>query len=269
MKVIFSHWKTGNHDFCNSEMAKLSNDFAKKLGYKTCLYTDQIGYVMLKNVVNYDEIIIFDKNILSKFSPKIWSLGKLLAMSLVNEPFIHIDFDMFLFQKLDENLIKKDFFAIYKEPWLTYIKGNFEKIYNLYPNKNDLDINKLMSSNFAIVGGQNFEKINEVCKKIINFAILFKEDLEKIVVKVHWELPVIFEQILIPNMLSTLFNIETETLFPDLNEEVIFNMNKEEEMSLESKAALKKYIMTNYINYKLIHLHGDKINKLELLKTFI
>jgi hypothetical protein len=259
MKVIYSFWQTNDHTFCNTEMAKLSHDCVKKLGYHTCLYTDKIGYNLLKNVVNYDEIVIFDDILLSKFSRKIWSLGKILAMSLIDSPFIHIDFDVFLFKKFEDNLLGKDFFATYEEPWLTQFtqfKKNTSEIYELYSNQNDLNANNFTSFNFAIVGGQDFKKVNEVCKKIINFAILHKENIEEIKTSILWTHAVIFEQIMIPNMLSTLFDIQTWTIFPKIN-------------TTDFDIETKNYIMDNFKKYGIIHLHGDKLNKLNLLKNYL
>lgn len=261
MKIIYSFWQTNRHTFCNPEMAKLSHDYVKKLGYNTCLYTDQAGYNILKNVVNYDEIILFDEALLSKFSRQIWSLGKILAMSLINEPFMHIDFDVFLFKEVEDDLLNKDFFALYKEPWIHDFEDMISKIYKLYPNQNDLNINEFTSFNFSVVGGQNFKEINEVCKKIINFAILYKENIEKIQMNYTWEHAVTFEQIMIPNLLSTLFDIQIKTIFPE--------NHRQDFEGIDSKEKIKNYIIKNSIKYKIIHLHGDKVNKLKVIQNFI
>lgn len=261
MKILYSFWQSRNHVFCNLEMAKLSHHCVKKLGYNTCLYTDKTGYGMLKNIINYDEIVIFDDQLLSKFSSQIWSLGKILAMSLVESPFIHIDFDVFLLKPFESSLLNKDFFATYEEPWIHNFQTNISKIYELYPHQKELDINNFTSFNFSIIGGQNFKKINEVCKKIIDFAIDYKEDVEKIKTNLTWEHAVTFEQIMIPNMLLTLCNIQTETIFPKINKQDLEGKNFE--------IQIKKYMIENFINNKIIHLHGDKLNKLKLIENYL
>lgn len=259
MKIVYSFWQAESHMFCDREIAEISHKKAKENGYKTCLYTDKIGYDLLSDI-NYDEIIFFDDLLLSQFSKQIWSLGKILAMSLVKEPFVHIDFDVFLFKKINENFYEKDFFALHREPWID-CHEHVLKIYELYPDKNNINFNFYQSFNFAIAGGKNFEKINYVCKNVIDFAIEYKEEIEKIQnIKYSWERPVIFEQIMIPHLLKTIFNIETETIFP-------FIGNKDN-LPLE-ESEIKKFLIENFVKNSIIHLHGNKLDKFKLIKKFI
>jgi hypothetical protein len=268
MKIIYSYWQASPHYFCDIEMAKTSHDCVKKHGYSTCLYTDKNGYKKLKNVIPYDEIILFDDQILSKLNSQIWSLGKILAMSLVNEPFIHIDFDLFLFKKINDDIIKKDFFALYPEPWMDKIKSfreNISKIWNVYPERNDLNKNAI-SFNFAVVGGSEYKKINAVCNKILNFSIENRLEIQNINLGINdkinsWQLPVIFEQVMIPSLLLNMFNIENETLFSsyeiDCNDTNLFDKK------------IKEFLIQNFIEHKIVHLHGNKLEKFKIFKNFM
>lgn len=269
MKVIFSYWQSNNHFFCDIEIAKTANLLAQKQGYKTCLYTDEIGYLLLKNSVPYDEIKLFDKDLLSNFNTSIWSLGKILAMRETNEPFIHLDFDLFLFNSI-EKYIQSDFFSLNFEPWvssLNFFKNSVKEIYYLFPDKNQLNINSYDSYNFAIAGGYNYNKINLVCDQIINLAINNQEELkqfDKDFNKSRWVLPLIFEQVLIPNLLLKQFDIKTKTIFdiPDsLKWQESFNNNDKQKFAKECAAFLKQ----NFIEKKIIHLHGYKNKKREIL----
>jgi hypothetical protein len=259
MKIIYSHWQASNHKFCDKEMAKLSNQSVKKLGYKTCLYTDKIGYDLLSDI-GYDEIVLFDELILSKFHKKVWSLGKILAMSLVREPFIHLDFDVFLFKKIEDKISKTDFFSLYFEPWLTKeLKLHSKELLKL----EKININHYLSWNFSVVGGQNFLKINEACEEIINLAILNKHNVNRTQFKKSWVLAVVFEQVLVPKILKEKYNIEVNTIFPDspYDEELY---EKEEYASL-----IKEYFINYFIQNKIVHLHGDKLNKFNVLKNYL
>ena len=257
MKIIYSHWQTGSHAFCNKEMCELSHKSIKKLGYKTCLYTDKIGYDLLSEV-GYDEIVIFDPELLKSFNPKIWSLGKLLAMSLTNEPFIHLDFDFFLFKKLDERIEQKDFFCLYNEPWINEDLGLYaKKVYKaLNPFLEGINTNNWRSYNFSIVGGQSYEKINSACKDILNFAIKHQDNINKILLIKNWGAAVLFEQSMIPDLLLNKYDIKTETIFSDFN-------------YLNGLEETKKIIMQNCIYHKMIHLHGQKMEKLNILKNYL
>jgi hypothetical protein len=283
MKAIFSHLDFNSHFFCDVELAKLTNSYAQQQGYKTCLYTDEKGYNKLTPSINYDEVILFDKNITSRFNPNIWSMGKILAMSMVKEPFMHIDFDLFLMKPLDNDFINKDFFSLYLEPWLFKIPSyekNILQIYNLYPNPEELNFNDFYSYNFAVVGGQKFKEINYVCSKLVEFSIAQNKKFDEIVDKRnfsegpnrdffshHWSLAVIFEQIMIQNLLSTIFNIEIFSI-PDKKSllEIKYSPKMSQSQYLENnlkcKALLKKFLIDN----RIIHLHGEKEKKFDYLK---
>jgi len=271
MKAIFSYWQSNQrHSFCNEEMAKLSNDLAKKNGYETCLYTDTFGFEKLNNYVKYDKIILFDENILKCFYSKIWSLGKILAMSLVDGPFIHLDFDLFLFAPLEKHLLEKDFFTLYHEPWIDNmpeVKNDVNKIFNLYRNNKNINFSKVHSYNCSIVGGKNFKKINHICNIILELAInqhielknLYESGFES---PDEWILPVTFEQILIPNLLNKIYNIENYTIFPNFNSNFYYETKKM--LFLKSHT---EHLKKCFIENKILHLHGNKTKKFEIVKN--
>jgi hypothetical protein len=259
MKIIYSHWQASNHKFCDKEMAIMSNNYVKKLGYKTCLYTDKIGHDLLSDI-DYDEIIIFDELLLSQFNKRIWSLGKILAMRLTQEPFIHLDFDFFLLGRIDEEISKKDFFCLNSEPWMT------KDISEFLPETVKLEnikITNSLSRNFSIVGGQNFQAINLVCNKLIDIAILNYKNIQNMNFIHSWNGAVLFEQILIPQLLSEEHNIEINTIFPDFI--YLESLYKEE---AHQKSA-KQYLLDNFVKNKMVHLHSNKMEKFNALKSYL
>jgi hypothetical protein len=263
MEVIFSYLSFNDHFFCNIEMAKASNFLAKKFGYKTCLYTDKNGFEILNKHIDYDNVILFNEEILQKLPNKIWSIGKILAMSMIDKPFMHFDFDLFILKEVDQKILNNDFFVLHEEPWVnsSYVDNKeIRKIYNLYPNKNEIS-DQIVSYNYGIVGGQKFHEIKTVCKKIIDFSIGYKNEINIMNNKTlpTWLYAVLFEQILITNLLNKIYNInpydicETFPLKWDDNDEEVKNL---------FKIRLKKSMVKN----KILHLHGDKDIKLELIK---
>jgi hypothetical protein len=254
-------------------MAKAANDVAKKSGYKTCLYTDIHGLENLASNISYDEVILFNEDVLSQFYPKIWSLGKILAMSLVKEPFIHLDFDFFLFEKLTSEIETQDFFCLYEEPWINKNMGvqkDVQRIFNIYPT-NKLKDKEFSSSNFSIVGGQKFVEINSVCEEILDFSILRKKNLIRLntaLVSPSWLLAVTFEQILIPLLLKNNFNIDTNHII-SIPEEIYNKINIDVNDIEKFNVDLATFLKNEFIKNKMIHLHGKKEQKFELIKEKI
>lgn len=203
-------------------LANCSHFYAKKnVGFKTVLYTDKTGFELLKHIP-YDEIILFDENLISQFPKKVWSAGKILAFSLEKRPFIHIDFDFFIFKKDFLSKIENaPFFAYHDEPWSAYLgkNGVFNKegvkiILEVINESLDLDINKkYISVNFSIFGScreNSIPIINETSKKMIDCIIKHRnflnsdnllEQLKKPFGAINGVMiPLIIEQVLLMEM---------------------------------------------------------------------
>lgn len=191
--IIYSFLNMNGNAVSHEEtkiLATCSQYYAKKnTGYRTVLYTDEIGANLLKNIP-YDEIILFDKNILDKLPKNVWSIGKILAMSMEKRPFIHIDFDFFIFSKKSfKKARKKPFFVYHNEPWTAYF-GKKETFYvqgikiildviNEYLNINTSQ--KFISVNFSIFGSfieKNIPIINNCARKMIDCVIKYKDFLD-------------------------------------------------------------------------------------------
>jgi len=115
----------------------LSTILAKQFFKKMVLYTtNEIKDIVKEVGIPYDEIITepFDG-----YSGGTFSIPKMITYSLQNEPFIHIDIDMFLYdlrKKIDEYDVIyafKDFpygtngdYETHKGMYETYFKGTFE-----------------------------------------------------------------------------------------------------------------------------------------------
>jgi hypothetical protein len=107
MKVIYSH-KILPHvykpfDDIFYDVAKKSIECAKKF-YKTKLYCDlESKDLFEKKGLVFDEIEILPE--IQNYKGSIFSVPKILTMIHETEPYIHIDFDVLLFDKLN---VKKD-----------------------------------------------------------------------------------------------------------------------------------------------------------------
>jgi hypothetical protein len=250
--IIFSACSFKRKSFTNSALAAFSNRFAQKHGYKTVLYTDARNYEVLKNV-EYDDVKFFDEKIINKFPSSGWSLGKLLAMSMTHEPFIHIDFDMLMINDVPPNIKTNECFVFHQEPYMKEIfeTNGVQKLYQKYNYQKELNYNQTSSNNCAIIGGQNYQLINDSCNKVIDYAVSNRKFFEEFRNLFHPSstavyIPVFFEQILLLNIIREKTALKT---IPTI---------------LESDSLER--ILTEAKELKLFHLWG---NKQKFLPEFI
>jgi hypothetical protein len=220
--VVYSSWLENNYNTIlqQKEYAICSNHLAQKAGYETILYTDKKS----KNILNdipFNKIINFDENTLNQLPKTVWAAAKILAFSLQETPFMHLDFDFFILKNIFYNKIKdKSFFVLHEEPWVKVFE---DPIYNYGIKKildelnNELDLNlttKTRSLNFSIFGTCQNEVVPVIRKQsnsIINLLIKYKQELESHEFTQHFSkhfetlscvLPsVIIEQIFLPNLI--------------------------------------------------------------------
>jgi hypothetical protein len=243
MKVIFSYvdfsLKEKNHSKI-LKMAAVSNFLAQKHGYETILFVDKKSRLYFENI-QYNNIFCLEEQITENIPKSIWSLGKLLAMSQMKEPFIHIDFDILLLRQLKDDLIKKEFLCLHGEEWLLF---NTKILVDIYKNLNTY-IAKPISLNCAIVGGNNFELED------INEKLPQKDKC--------WMLPVIFEQILFTNLIFNNLKINYKDnliiktpKYEDISSELIKNgivhlwANKDKQVNLN---LIENILKNNNIKY--------------------
>jgi len=238
--VIFSScFFQGRTSYTTPALAAVSNFLAQKQGYRTRLYTDSINYHFFKNI-KYDEVVFLDDEFIKQFPQKGWSLGKLLAMSMVKEPFVHIDFDLLLINDLPNHIKSNECFAFHRE---TYFKNLFKQetiyeFYSKYTVQNELNYEETLSTNCAIIGGQNFNLINESCNKVIEYSILNKSFFDKNYSSRKSGIAMFFEQILLLNI------IRNKTLLKTIPAVI-------QEETLEK-------IRSKAQELKLLHLWGQK-----------
>lgn len=82
----------------------LSLKQAQKFFEKTVLFTDDFGAKMLVDGLQLEfDVVSTALNTLNDHDPKWWALGKIYTYGSQNEPFIHIDNDVFLWKPLPVN----------------------------------------------------------------------------------------------------------------------------------------------------------------------
>lgn len=183
MKIVFSYWSNADpeHQSVFKELAAVSNYFAKQHGYETVLYADGPGEMLL-NKIEYDNIIRLPGYILNKFPRTGWSLGKLYTTSIMNEPFLHLDFDLFLFKPIEDYLLSKDALFFHDEIWMDEVLASSSFVLKRKPEILKDTVN-YRSYNCAIFGGNNYTAFKDTAKYICDFALENSDFLEKMSVQ--------------------------------------------------------------------------------------
>jgi hypothetical protein len=217
--VLYSSWLGNNYKAVlnQKEYAICSNRLAQKAGYETVLYTDQKSKSILGDIP-YNKVIDFDENVLNQLPKTVWAAAKILAFSLQEEPFMHLDFDFFILKNNFYDKIKnKSFFVFHEEPWN---KGFENSVYKhgtkkiLETTNNDFNANlteESVSLNFSIFGTCQNEVVSVIKEQssfIINLLIKYKQELESFEFTQHFSkhfragsctIPsIVIEQIILP-----------------------------------------------------------------------
>lgn len=186
MKIIQSFWSGGLKDLrynrgwlsyeyhwlgwilsCN-QLRKFYNDVE--------LYTDAFGYEILieKLRLPYTKVhVVLDE--MNKYPKDLWAIAKIKTYELQDEPFLHIDGDVFIWNKFPDELMRGGLIAqnlenttdYYREMWndiAPHLSLIPQEIYNYHKGLSNL------GCNMGIIGGNNIEFIQEYTKKSFEFV---------------------------------------------------------------------------------------------------
>ncbi|WP_461631562.1 DUF6734 family protein [Labilibaculum euxinus] len=151
------------------------------------LYTDTNGYDWLVNKLGlkYTKVHLSLDNF-DTYHPTLWALPKIHTYSLQNEPFIHVDGDVYIWEKFNSELENGQLLVQnfegetpYYKMAIEQIKENFsylpdllkEQIYNDHP---------FTAVNAGIIGGQDYKFFKEYATVAMDFIDRNKNHLSKI-----------------------------------------------------------------------------------------
>jgi hypothetical protein len=139
----------------------LSYFLLKKHFTKVKLVCNEYGRKFMTNELGlqFDNVDIIDleETELNEF---VWSIYKLYAYSIQNEPFVHIDTDFFMFEKPPKEYLEAEVFAQNLEinhPIYTTIRMNAVSSGLKLPEYVKLAQNPAVALNVGIIGGQNLK----------------------------------------------------------------------------------------------------------------
>lgn len=199
MKIIQTFWsgnqKTGSA--LNIKAGWISPEFhwmswtlscllLRRLYDRVELYTDEIGKKILIDILHlpYTDVhIVFDDSF--NIHNELFSLAKIHTYSLQEEPFIHIDGDLFLWKPFSSSIHKADLISSNLEINLFFnreILLNTEKKLEFIPNylRGVGQHKNVYSSNAGIFGGKNLNFIKKYCDEASNFIELNKSELDEV-----------------------------------------------------------------------------------------
>lgn len=179
MTPYLSYWSAGYRGKPSDyliDLHKVSAFLCKKHYGEVHLITDAHGAEELSKIKEFDSIEVLDKltDIPIEYG-KTWSLGKLVTYQHLAEkgkPFIHVDYDVFLFKRLPEDLENSACFAQNIE-WGAYSFYGVHKFkaavkeQNIYAKNCFADY----AYNMGIFGGNDLDFLKEYAKSSVEMVL--------------------------------------------------------------------------------------------------
>ena len=210
------------------------------------LYTDDSGKAILIDKLKLPYTSTFlHHNSISEISRELWALSKIYSYSLQEEPFLHIDGDIYIWERFSQRIEKAEAVAQNYEINFPYYFKTFKEIkehFVFFPDAvlKEINTENIISTNTGIVGGNNLE----LFKKYSSEAFLFVKSNAKNLDKIN----------------KPTFNIAFEQflyycLIKDVNIELECYIKREEEFDPTYKG-FAQFDSVPY-NTKFIHALGD------------
>lgn len=262
-------WLSANFFFYSCLLSCLK--FRQNYG-EVSLFTDDLGKELLidKLQIPYSKVQL-DLNSLQHYPSELWALGKILTYSLQQEPFIHADTDVFVWNKFPKQLLEADLlaqnfefnfpkYAAVLETALTEFRNFSRDSFPLYDQTKDV-----FAFNAGIIGGNNTSFFKEFKAKVFQIIDDNLDKLNKIDIGVF---NMVYEQML-GFELAQKKQIEINFLKPKMNEAFTnvmkFHLVPIKENYIHTVGYAKKSIeMCEQLKYRLKYefpLEYEKLNQ--------
>ncbi|WP_340203687.1 DUF6734 family protein [Ascidiimonas sp. W6] len=153
---------------------------------KVELVTDKQGYDLLINKLNlpYTNVTVA-LDAINDYHPDLWALGKIYAYGIQNEPFLHVDGDIYIWDKFDERIERGSLVCQNIEQIIEYnkyfnqlcSKFNFIPL-ELHKSRNHNTVIKV--ANAGILGGTDIAFLKEYVNKAFQFVDKNRDKLNKL-----------------------------------------------------------------------------------------
>lgn len=220
MKPYMSYWSGGYRKIPDQYLVnlhKICAFYLKKNFGEAHFLADSQSYSYFKDVGFTSVQVVFD-DLPREYGNQVWNLSKIYAFRLISEkgiPFIHVDYDVILWEGIEGRLKKSQVFGqghednSYKWYELDKLKEHCPRLYQI--KKDDYIKDAL---NMGIFGGNNLDFINKYANSSLEF-ILDPENkdfwLNYNGFNFYWQKSTIVEQYYIVQMAKN-YNQEIDTL---------------------------------------------------------
>lgn len=132
------------------------------------IFIDKIG-------LPYDNVIVTLDD-LNDYPEYLWAIGKLYTYSIMKDPFIHVDNDIFIWQPLPDELFKSELVSHNLEKAYPHNKTFFTDILNKFNYVPQVLIdsfklnNEVHEINAGILGGKDLNFIKDYCRIAFKFV---------------------------------------------------------------------------------------------------
>jgi hypothetical protein len=185
-----------------------------------CLVTDDLGKYMLidKLQLPYTSVAV-SLNKLDAYDPGLWALGKIYAYSIQEEPFLHVDSDIFIWRKFDDRINNAGLAAQNREIGSEYSQtfDDICKTFDYIPEylKELEGLQYVACSNAGIIGGGDIPFFKLYTGEVFRFIDENRDSIRKHIKYLNTAfVNVCYEQV-IYNLLAEKNNKEISYLFPD------------------------------------------------------
>jgi hypothetical protein len=141
------------------------------------LVTDSAGYDLLigRLQLPYTSVqVVLDE--LNNYHPDLWALGKIYAYRLQKEPFLHVDGDIYIWERFGNDIETAPLAAQNIEEGFSYYKDTYEKIANKFTwfpeavKRDRAANNPFVGVCAGIIGGCRVDFIREYADTAIDFV---------------------------------------------------------------------------------------------------
>jgi hypothetical protein len=144
------------------------------------LITDRYGHGLLidKMELPYTNVRV-EMDVLNEYHPQLYAIGKIFAYSLQDKPFLHVDSDVFIWERFRPELEKSSLICqniengAYYNRWYLNVFLEMAKNLDQYPHYMDGSINKngcIVSLNAGILGGNDIGFFREFTREARAFV---------------------------------------------------------------------------------------------------
>ena len=148
----------------------------KKYYKSVTLYANKHAANFLINELKlpYDNVIYFPESYRLPHK-ELWALPKLWTYSMQDEPFLHIDGDVFLFSKINKDILNNDIVGQNIEiatDYYTKTQKEIEEHFSFIPQSVKLDFNSkipIRAINAGILGGKDIQLFKDYTKEAFNY----------------------------------------------------------------------------------------------------